>query len=231
MRPATAACCLLLLAPQLCSGDAATPRSRESPLEQALDYVTLLAGTNYGWWTGGAIPSGAPAWAADAAAPPLATVRGSSCFCAGIPNLMLRVVGRPVPCERGRADPVGGHWCGGTGAYGLNFSTVATPFSLERAASYERGTLLGIRYHSVSNQGHVAVLLGAGPGGLLLQSFANSGPHGADPTHPGVNTNFTLAECNARYEFCRFDYAVAPADWLLGSSSSSSSSEDSNGGS
>ena len=28
-------------------------------------------------------------------------VRNASIFCAGIPNLMLRLLGRPVPCERG----------------------------------------------------------------------------------------------------------------------------------
>ena len=209
---------LAAVAVLLCLGGGdATMQPHATPgLDRALSYVELLVGTDYGWWTGGKIPAGAPAWAADGPPPPLAAVRGSSCFCAGLPNLMLRALGRPVPCEQGAPDPVGGHWCGGTGAYGLNFSAAATPFSMEHAADYERGTLLGKRYHSVSNQGHVAVLLGSGPDARLLQSYANSGPKGADPTHPGVNSNLTLAECNARLEFCRFDYAVAPGDWLLG---------------
>ena len=54
----------------------------------------------------------------------------------------------------GRPDPVGGEFCGGTGAYGRNFSAVERHFNL-KAGGYPRGTLVGRRYSSVHDQGHV----------------------------------------------------------------------------
>lgn len=157
------------------------------------------------------IPAGPPAWAADGPPPPTSTVRAASCFCAGIPNLMRRVVGRPVPCE-------GTKYCGGTGAYGRNFSSYPR-FDIESASMLPRGTLLGIRYRSVASQGHVAILLGrAGESAAnrtVLQSIAMSGPGGPHSTIPGVNELYTLADCNRRFEFCRFEYALPPSAWLL----------------
>ena len=176
-------------------------------MEAALSWATLLVGTKYGWWTGGPIPAGAPAWAADGPPPPLGAIKDSSCFCAGIPNLMLRHAGLPVPCETDE-------YCGGTGAYGLNFSAVAQEFDMEAADSYPRGTLLGMKYHSVARQGHVVVMLGQGKTAKLLQSTANSGPGGSDPTHPGVHANVTLEDCFRTEEYCKFEYAVLPQHWI-----------------
>ena len=62
----------------------------------------------------------------------------------------LLQIGRPVPCEHTA-------WCGGTGAYGRNYSSVAEPFDLD--ATYPPGTLLGRRYLGVADQGHVAVVM------------------------------------------------------------------------
>jgi hypothetical protein len=177
-------------------------------MEAALTWATLLVGTPYGWWTGGPIPAAAPAWAADAPPPPLGTIKNTSCFCAGIPNLMLRHAGLPVPCE------ANGEYCGGTGAYGLNFSAVAQKFDIEAADGYPRGTLLGMKYHSVARQGHVVVMLGQGKMAKLLQSTANSGPGGSDPTHPGVHANVTLEDCLRTEEYCQFEYAVLPQHWI-----------------
>ena len=175
-------------------------------LAQALEYAEQLRGAHYGWWTGGKIPAGPPAWAQDGPPPAAATVRDTSCFCAGIPNLMRRVVGLPIPCE-------GSRYCGGTGAYGMNFSTYPK-FNLQAASSYPEGTLLGIKYKSVADQGHVAVLL---KGMVVLQSFAQAGSgHGVASETPGVNEHYTLAECHAKFEFCRFEYHLPPERWLLG---------------
>ena len=180
-----------------------------SPLERSLAYVLLLNGTNYGWWTGGPIPIKAPAWATNAPPPPTDDVKDSSCFCAGIPNLMLRVARRPIPClNLPMPDPECGQCCGGTGAYGRNFTAVAKPFDLSK--NYTRGTLLGRPYRSVSDQGHVAILLGTGRSAALLQSFSYQYPSG----RPGVTTHLTLEEMYLKYSFGRFTYAIAPEDWI-----------------
>jgi hypothetical protein len=75
-------------------------------------------------------------------------------------------------------------------------------------------TLLGMKYHSVASQGHVAVMLGPGKAAMLLQSTANSGPGGRDPTHPGVHDNVSLEDCFRTEEYCKFEYAVLPQHWI-----------------
>lgn len=188
-------------------------------LEGALSFALELVGTPYGWWTGGPIPLGAPAWVGHwngttGPVPPTAEVRSKSCFCAGLPNLMLRVVGRPVPCERCPAGKTVGavHWCGGTGAYGRNYSG-AEPFS--RNVSWPRGTLLGRRYASVSDQGHVAVVLEPGLNGRILQSYSICKVEPCPIVTPGVVANFTLRQALELLPFCDFEYAVRPEHWLM----------------
>jgi len=193
--------------------------AQSTPLEDALEYVISLEGTKYGWWTGGVIPAGPPAWAENSAAPSKAVVMGSSCFCAGIPNLMLRVVGGIIPClHLAKPDPQCGQCCGGTGAYGKNFTSVAEHFNINK--KYSRGTLLGRPYSSVHDQGHVAVLLGEGKDGKLLQSYVQPGPDcPSEPCKkviPGVSANLTLEEAYQSLSFCNFTYAIAPEDWLVG---------------
>jgi hypothetical protein len=145
-------------------------------------------------------------------------VTSTSCFCAGIPNLMLRAVGGVIPClHLANPDPLCGQCCGGTGAYGRNFSHVELPFNVHK--SYPRGTLLGRRYKSVSDQGHVAVLLGEGPDAPLLQSYVQPGPdcpsEPCNKTTPGVGSNLTLQQAYSSLSFCKFEYAVLPQDWLI----------------
>ena len=103
-------------------------------IEEAFAYGDSLLGTRYGWWTGGAIPLRAPAWSAQGPPPAAKEVKDSTCFCAGVPNLMLRKIGAKVPCWEGEG-------CGGTGAYGKYFASVLQPFNL--SAEYPRGTLVG----------------------------------------------------------------------------------------
>ena len=133
---------------------------------------------------------------------------------------MLRMQGAPIPClDLPTPDPECGQCCGGTGAYGRNYSAVAKPFDLG-SPLLKRGTLLGMKYRGVSDQGHVAVLLGDGPDAALLQSFAAC-PGGVEPcpqiTYPGLNANLTLAQAHNSLPFCKFTYMVAPEDWLLAS--------------
>lgn len=128
-------------------------KSATTELDRALSYVTYLEGVEYGWWTGGEIPAGAPAWASNEAAPDKAAV--TSAFCAAIPNLMLRVVGGAIPClHLAVPDRQCGQCCGGTGAYGKNFTSVATPFALER--NYTRGTFSLSLSPSLSLPSHYA---------------------------------------------------------------------------
>ena len=193
---------------------AATPPP-EPTLEGALGYVMSLVGkTRYGWWTGGPIPLGPPAWSRDGPPPDAAGVRATSCFCAGLPNLMLRAVHRAVPCERCPASMTPGavHFCGGTGAYGRNFSAAARPFS--QSTAYPRGTLLGVRYHSTREQGHVAIVLEPGPDGKILQSYSDCKVEPCPLTTPGVVANWTLRDAMAALPFCKFEYAVLPQHWL-----------------
>lgn len=194
-----------------------------SPIQQgALNYAVSAMGTHYGWWLGGEIPKIGPAWADDRAAPSLTDVRRTSVFCAGIPNLMLRHVGGYIPCDKlAIPDPECGQCCGGTGAYGVNYSySKYQKFDLN--ASYPPGTLLGRPYYGVHDQGHVAVLLGEGKTAKLLQSYVQPGPGcppGVEPcnkTTPGVDSSYTLEEAVVKLPwFCNFTYALLPDDWLI----------------
>ena len=85
----------------------------------------------------------------------------------------------PCPClaedvltdAAGGADAVGADAAGGADATG------------GAQVSWPRGTLLGRPYFGVHDQGHVAVLLGAGKTGKLLQSYVMPGP-GCPPGTP-----------------------------------------------
>lgn len=181
-----------------------TSPSMTAQIDMALNYVSQLVGTQYGWWAGGQIPATAPAWAEDAPIPAVEAVRSSSVNCAGVPNLMLRAVGGSIPClQLPQPDPECGQCCGGTGAYSRQFESVAEPFDIEK--SYPRGTLLGRPYRNVQDQGHTAVLLGDGPTSLLLQASGT----------PGVNTDLTLLQAYESLPFCDFTYAVLPENWLI----------------
>lgn len=203
---------LALAATLVCQLAAKADGGREIELDKALAYVVGLEGVPYGWWTGGAIPAGAPAWANNAPAPAQSII--SSAFCAAIPNLMLRVVGGTIPClHLAKPDPQCGQCCGGTGAYGRNFSHVATPFDITR--NYSKGTLVGRRYSGVHDQGHVAVLLGEGRASRLLQSYSDCKVEPCPIVTPGVNANLTLEAAYSSLFFANFTYAVAPEDWLV----------------
>lgn len=176
------------------SADALTTADNVS---RALAYGQSLVGTPYGWWFSGPLPAGEPMWTAGGPAPSAAYVRARSTNCAGLLNLMLRSVGKPLP-----STPAQG--VGGTGAYGAYYARVAKRFDPNR--NYPAGTLIGRYYRDTYDQGHVAVVLG---NGRVLQSFANF----RGGAYPGVNTTYTVAQSHAGYFY---EYAVLPEDWLGG---------------
>lgn len=176
---------------------------RKATLDKAVGYGLSIRGADYGWWRGGAIPAGAPAYAALGTPPDPATVRANGVFCAGVCNLMRRSVGLAPPI---RKDGSGGR--GGTGAYigfwwkgewypGVFFD-VAEPI-LDRKA-YPEGTLLARVYRSVEDQGHVQVLIG---GGRILESTSKGYPSGK----PGCISSNTIQNVK-RNNYMQ--YAVLP---------------------
>jgi len=182
--------------------------------EQAWEYLREIIGTRYGLWTGGIVPAGAPAWGRNGEPPDPAEVRRTSCFCAGVVNLARRAVGLPIP-TLGNDNFDGGvvAYFGATGPAPPSFSRQGyferhgrqRPFDLEKAQ--RPWTLVGRKYRSVGDQGHVAIVL---PNGRLLQSY--NGPGGK----PGVNTDVALRQ--SHFSWGRqggYEFMVFAEDWLL----------------
>ena len=70
----------------------------------------------------------------------------------------------------------------------------------------------------------MAVLLGTGKAGKLLQSYDTDGAAGSG-TGPGVNDLLTLEEAyNSGVAIFNFTYAVLPANWLTTATSNSATS-------
>lgn len=168
---------------------------------KALTYLQPAVGhARYIWWTSGAVPEGPPAYAANKPAPDIETVEKGGIFCAGVPNLMLRRVGK-------RVATYGNHnFDGGTLAYQEYFRGFSEPFDLDRAlhvAANERsGVLIGRPFRSSLDQGHVAVVL---PSGYLLQSYDEANGN------PGLNWNIPTA-VSVRY--WTPTYMVRPENWI-----------------
>ena len=170
-------------------------------MEQIFKLASSLEGIPYGWWGGNDIEPGPPMWSKNEKLPDLRTI--TSCNCAGLVNLLLRKIGKPIP-----HSPCCG--VGGTGAYVSYYRDtlcVALPFDIR--VNYPTGTLLLRDFRDRVDQGHVAVLLDCkGPKSRVLQSFA----HSSRTTSPGINSSYTLAESHAGYYY---EYAVPPTDWLV----------------
>ncbi len=175
-----------------------------SNLDTALEYAEQVLGTPYGWWSDGDVPEGPPAWAVNEHSPDPQVVLNSTCFCAGVPNLMLRSVGKIVPIS----FPGGERWDGGRLAYGDYYWNYSEWFDIQKAlrGDYPRGTLIG-RYftwerNSWGDRGHVAVLL---EDGWVLQSFDGGGGW------PGVNWDWHIKDSHAGWYY---EYAVLPWNWI-----------------
>jgi hypothetical protein len=170
---------LVLLARAIDINSTSTPPLWLSTFEEALVYGMKLRGAPYSFWHGGALGEGPPAWASDAPAPSAHHVVERGVFCAGVPNLMLRYVKKPIP----KNPP----YNGGTGAYGKDYTL--HPFSL---AAVRRGDAVFRPYANEEDQGHIAIALG-GADDKILQSFA----YNASTTRPGCNSDYTLRQSNA----------------------------------
>lgn len=165
-------------------------RANVSAVDTALAYGESLVGTPYGWWFGGPLPGGEPMFTDSGPAPDAYDV--GSVNCSGLMNLLLRSIG---------SDPVGG-----TAAYYATYYDSSEWF--DPYASYPAGTLLIRNYYDVYDQGHVAVVTGAG---TLLQSYASC--YGC--SYPGVDDSLTVADTNAWASYGNyFDLAVRPENWL-----------------
>jgi predicted chitinase len=168
-------------------------------VRKAIDYGLSIVGAPYVWWTDGPVPDRSPAWAENAPPPPPEEVINEGCFCAGVPNLMLRVVGGELPTLGNEL------YDGGCLAYGEYYYNVAEPFDINE--DYPPGTLIG-RYFTWErsangDQGHVAVVL---EDGYLLQSYDGDG-YG----YPGVNAATHIVDSHAGYYY---EYAVRPENWI-----------------
>jgi hypothetical protein len=169
-----------------------------SRFDAALEWIDSLVGTMpYGLWTDGCVPSGPPAWAINLPPPPQSYLRGKRIFCAGVPNLMLRFVGKRVPTY--------GNDCydGGMVAYWSYFDSYHEPFNLD---AVRRGDLLLRCYSNVEEQGHVAVSLGDGADALLLQSYWSHGDG-----LPGLNKLITVRTSHAVVHYQRL---VRVNNWI-----------------
>lgn len=168
---------------------------------RAIQYLDDAIGrTPYRWWTSGPVPDGPPAYAVNRPAPTIATVRSGGVFCAGVPNLCLRAVGKRIPTY---GNPL---YDGGTMAYLEYFRGYTEPFNLSRALSVARekrsGVLIGRPFRSSFDQGHVAIVM---PSGYLLQSYDDGNGW------PGLNWN-VLASVSVRY--WTPTYQVMPWNWI-----------------
>jgi len=173
-------------------------------IRSILDYANKLQGIPYGWWGGNEIETESPMWAVDE--PPPSESEITSCNCAGLVNLLLRRIGKPLPTNPFAKE----HGKGGTAAYLSYYRdhlAVCEKFDIE--TKYPIGSLLIRGFRDIHDQVHLAVLLdGKGVESRVLQSFALGYPS----TGPGINCNFTLEQSHAGYFY---EYVVLPENWLI----------------
>lgn len=170
-------------------------------LDNALAYIwPLRANMPYGWWTSGPVPEGPPAYGKNEPPPEASSLVGKTVFCAGVPNLMLRRVGKRIPFRPSLPVPLRYEYDGGTWAYSEYFNGYKESFNAGK--DYPHGTLVGIPFSNNGHQGHVGIVLG---NAHVLQSYDAGGGH------PGLNSMQWLAQAHA---MVGFHYAVMPWNWI-----------------
>jgi predicted chitinase len=176
------------------------PRTLEQNIRAVTDYLLEIerAGTPYHWWREGdpALGAGPPAHAVDRDAPRPGDVK--AVFCAGLGNLALRFVGKPVP----KLHP----YNGGTEAWLRAYDGKWRPFRLEDA---EEGDVAfrPFNYDGPADQGHWAYCSGRGANAKVIQSYAYNGA----TVKPGVTSDVTLARS---HEGGYYVYLLKARDWL-----------------
>jgi predicted chitinase len=163
-------------------------------MRKGLNYALECRRAPYVWWPQDLdhLPVRSPSWSENSPPPPPEEVIAEGCFCAGVPNLMLRAEGREIPGHYEGDEP----WDGGVLAYGNYYwdKGVIQDFDID---ALEEGDLI-IRYFdwdrlaAEGDQGHVAVVLN---GGYLLQSYDAGGGY------PGVNSDAHVVNSHAGYYY------------------------------
>lgn len=125
--------------------------SGNARVKKAIDYILQCLGAPYVWWYDGPLTEGPPSWSANTVPPDPSEVVYRGGFCAAAGNLMLRVLGLPIPNPYGDEN-----WDGGTYAYYRYYYNSAEWFDVNK--SYPDGTLLIADYVSPSLQGHVSIV-------------------------------------------------------------------------
>jgi hypothetical protein len=148
----------------------------------------VIESIDYYVWRGGAVPAEGGAGASDAPPKPIRYyIDHGEVFCAWIPNMMMRAVGKRVPQAQFQSDLYDGgiaaYWGASASALGFDigrgyFEGYTEPFNAERALKWAHDdrapVLLGWRYtgSAVDSQGHVSVLF---PSGWILESVFGTG--------------------------------------------------------
>lgn len=187
--------------------------SREGTRFRAgLDYLLPAIGRGYyRWWIGGPVPDGAPAYAVNRPPPAIEAVIRDGLFCAAVPNLMRRSVGKIVPTN---GNPL---YDGGIGAYFGDAASREGKFgpgyfegwwtrfdaaqARQWAANTRSGVLIGRLYRDTRDQGHVAIVL---PSGFVLQCYPFA-------TEPDLNWNHTVEQSHAGYYY---EVMLHPSNWI-----------------
>jgi hypothetical protein len=187
------------------------PTSRD--FWQAIRYLRPAIGKAQYWvWTNGIIPDGPGAFAYNGPPPPIKRVINGGIFCAGVPNLILRHVGKRVPYRLNNRSPL---YDGGIAAYfdGVlgdgYFHDFDRPFNIAAAKRMANrsncGVLIGRPYSGAAlpDQGHVAVVLPAHTDGnnYVLQS------NGGD----GLNWTYTIEQSHNGWYYTTM---VSPDNWF-----------------
>jgi hypothetical protein len=185
--------------------------SKDTRFYKFVRYIEPAVGKAPYWiWQGGDVPDGPGAYAFNGPVPDISVVIQRGLFCAAVPNLALRCVGKRIPFRPGFSDP---RYDGGIAAYFTSmyghgyFSDYDVPFNLATAKKWTRETrsavLLGRGYwgEQLGNQGHAAILL---PSGYVLQSSLV----------PGLNWDSHIDSPLERGSWERGGVMVHPENWI-----------------
>lgn len=179
-------------------------------LYEGFRYIEPAIGrTRYEYWKTNIVPTRGPTWAINQPVPPIEEVIAEGIFCAGVPNLFLRKVGKRVPIRDDYTQ-----FDGGTATYfGDNlfgpgyFAGYMESFNLQTAKRWAEetrsGVLVGRRFvwtsgGQVASEGHVGIVL---PSGYVLQAYPGA----------GLNWDVTIEDSHDGFYY---EVMVHPENWI-----------------
>jgi hypothetical protein len=136
-------------------------------IEHALDYATSLIGAPFRWYDEelDSFIGTDKFWCENSSAPTASYIieNDKSIVCSGLPNLLRRKLGLPIPGLngniRGKTKEMYKAFPGGTGAWFQYFHQRKRLEKLDMKKRYPKGTLLLARFKDNDNdQGHLAVV-------------------------------------------------------------------------